>query len=238
MWRLWRPGKILRTVDGLEPRLESWNRKDDPDQIRLRSYLADLMLRVGPLPSDQPLFLSLVVDVKARERLLRFHDLENYLFPLFRTGCFRPGQFVLAFGTKRVGGGSSLQVGVAQLMDGKRLSGWAHHACSAGSGTQTKAWKERIRSSLTSAVLPLIRDGPVAVQPAWRGARRRNWTWLWKPTGDAMGPVLGETRLYNPLDDRIVELHLHWGPDDSLGYNVEVGMWWRSAFDQLESVTT
>ena len=45
-------------------------------------------------------------------------------------------------------------------------------------------------------------------------------------------------RPYNPLDDRIVELHLHWGPDDSLGHSVQVGMWWRIASDQLESGKT
>ena len=196
------------------------------------------MRRVGPLPAEQPLFLSLTVDVKAREWLLRFHDLENYLFPLFRTECFRPAQFMLVSGTKRVGGGSTLQLGVAQPMDGDGLFGWTHYACSPGSGTQTKSWKERIRRSLISAALTPMRDGPVAVQLAWRGAARRNWTWLWKPTGDAMGPVLGETRPYNPLDDRIVELHLHWGPDDSLGHSVQVGMWWRIASDQLESGKT
>jgi hypothetical protein len=180
------------------------------------------------------LYFFLAVDVGAPDRLLRFHDLENYLFPLFRTGYFHPAQFTLVSGTKKVGGGSTLPVGFAQSAVGGQMSGWTHHACSPGSGTQTRGWKERIRKDLISAALSPLRDGPVAVQLAWRGAARRNWTWLWKPTGDAMGPILGETRPYNPRDDRIVELHLHWNPDDSLGHDVQVGMWWRSGSGELQ----
>ena len=55
---------------------------------------------------------------------------------------------------------------------------------------------------------------------------------LWKPTGDAMGPVLGEPeakRPYNLADDRITVLYLHLNPDTSMGNDVDVGMWWRPA---------
>lgn len=238
MWRVWHSADLLYVLDNIDPVLDSWNRKDDPAQVRLREYLAALMSRVGPLPSGQPLYLSLEVDVKVPDYLLRFHDLENYLFPLFRPGCFRPAQFMLVAGMKKVGGGSALHIGIAQPMDGSDLSGWTHHTCSPGSGAQKKAWKERIRSSLISAAFSPISDGPVAVHLAWRGAARRNWTWLWKPTGDGMGPILGETRPYNPRDDRIVDLHLHWEPDNSLGHAVAVGLWWRKLSNQPGSVKT
>jgi hypothetical protein len=185
------------------------------------------MQRVGPLPSNQPLYLALTVDVKLTDHLLRFHDLENYLFPLFRTGCFRPGDFVLVSGLKRVGGGSTLEVGVAESMDNSELSSWIHFWCAPGSGAQTRAWKERIRSNLLAREFGRLADGPVAVHVAWRAAAKRNWTWLWKPTGDAMGPILGESRPYNPRDDRIVDLHLHWDPDDTIGHDVHVSLWWR-----------
>jgi hypothetical protein len=67
---------------------------------------------------------------------------------------------------------------------------------------------------------------------AWRCSARRNWSALWKPTGDAMGPVLGVAnpdRPYHLNDDRIVDLELHRNIDDTLGNDVEVGMWWRTA---------
>jgi hypothetical protein len=47
-----------------------------------------------------------------------------------------------------------------------------------------------------------------------------------------MGPVLGEPypkNPFNPADDRITELHLHVARDDTLGHDVDVGMWWKSA---------
>jgi hypothetical protein len=77
----------------------------------------------------------------------------------------------------------------------------------------------------------------MAVQLAWRCPARRNWVSFWKPTGDAMGPVLGEPdsrNPFNPADDRIVALHLHRCIDESAGNGVRVGMWWRSWSDAEE----
>jgi hypothetical protein len=58
MWNLWRPAGQLYFLDNIEPVLESWNRKDHPDQVRLQAYLAALMQEVGPLPAGGPLSLS------------------------------------------------------------------------------------------------------------------------------------------------------------------------------------
>jgi hypothetical protein len=47
-----------------------------------------------------------------------------------------------------------------------------------------------------------------------------------------MGPVLGEPdakRPYNLADDRITFLYLHLNLDESMGNDVDVGMWWRPA---------
>jgi hypothetical protein len=77
-----------------------------------------------------------------------------------------------------------------------------------------------------------VPPGPARVRVAWRCASRRNWCTLWKPTGDAMGPVLGcanPQRPYHLEDDRIIDLEFHRNIDDTLGHDVEVGMWWRAA---------
>lgn len=108
--------------------------------------------------------------------------------------------------------------------------GWHHFSHAAGSGSEAKRWKEGLRSALARAGARQLPPGPVEVHLAWRCSPIRNWTNLWKPTGDTMGPVLGETRRrgFDPADDRIVVLGLHVNPDPEMVYEVDVGMWWRS----------
>ena len=231
IWHLWSHGDILKTVHRIEPLLASWNSKTDPAQIRLQRYLDDLQSAVGTLPSEQPLFLHMQIDVKQPERLLRHYDLENYLTPV--VSRFGARHFTFVSATKSVGRGSYLTVGQATLLGQYPvLKGWSNSACHAGSGATKKEWKEGIRNTLSSTNPQQLPSGPVAVHLAWRCARQRNWAMFWKPTGDAMGPVLGEPSSqhpFNPSDDRIVSLGLHLNPDDGMGYDVDVGMWWRSA---------
>ena len=51
----------------------------------------------------------------------------------------------------------------------------------------------------------------------------RNWLNLWKPTIDALDPLLGrarEVRDWHPRDDRITALGLHLTMDETLGNDV------------------
>jgi hypothetical protein len=54
---------------------------------------------------------------------------------------------------------------------------------------------------------------------------------LWKPTGDALSPILGYTgdNCFNPNDDRITSLTFHRFDDKSIGNDVHAGLWWRVA---------
>src|SRR3546814_19349266 len=67
--------------------------------------------------------------------------------------------------------------------------------------TQTRAYKEQIRSAVSSA--SEIAPGPVQLQLGYVVGPQRNWTSLWKPTIDALDPPLGRTR-----EDR------DWPPQD------------------------
>ncbi len=61
---------------------------------------------------------------------------------------------------------------------------------------------------------------------------QRNWSALWKPAIDALGPVLGIQDLIKPFrpdDDRIVDLALHRPIDDALGNDVDIEAWWPQA---------
>lgn len=229
-WQLWRAGAIERQIEGITPLLASWESKSDPAQVRLQAYLDSVMARLLPLPADGPLFLHLDVDVGDPQKLLRHYDLENYLTPFFGSGRLPSRRFVLASARKYVGGGSRLRIGAAIPHGGADNGGWTSFSLNAGRGTSQKDWKARIVRALTASALPPVEPGRAKVRLAWRCAPGRNWTSLWKPTGDAMGPVLGMPDPQSPFqlnDDRIVDLELHRNDDDTIGHDVVVGMWWR-----------
>ena len=67
-------------------------------------------------------------------------------------------------------------------------------------------------------------DGPVTLELAFT-VGRRNWLNLWKPTIDALEPLLGRTtpgRDWHPRDGRITDLGLHLTKDLSLEYAVRI----------------
>ena len=68
-----------------------------------------------------------------------------------------------------------------------------------------------------------IPAGPVQLQLAFVVGPQRNWLTLWKPTIDALDPLLGRTREdrdWHPQDGRITDLGLHVTVDASLGHDV------------------
>ncbi len=231
-WQLWTAGEVLKEVKNIEPLVASWEKSTHPAQIRLRAYLEQLMLELKPLPSVQgSLFLHMDIDVRQPARLLRHYDLENYLTPLFGRQWLDASRFSFVSARKQVGAGSRLLLGLARPLT-TQMDGFEHFSYSAGSGTQIKRWKADLRRALASSQPRPLPSGPIEVHLAWRCSPRRNWVTLWKPTGDAMGPVLGEAipeKPFSPNDDRIVSLGLHLNLDGMAGHSVDVGMWWRPA---------
>ena len=240
-WQLWRQCRVEREAKGIRPLLASWEKKSHPAQSRLCAYLDEFVAALSPLPEAPCLYLHMDIDVERDQRLLRDYDLENYLTPLFGRSLLHPGRFVLVSARKFVGGGSRVLCGTAErsVQPDERI--WDHITLDAGSGTSFPAWKEGVRRSLISSEIVAMPPGPVAVRLAWECSASRNWTQLWKPTGDAMGPVLGERNManpFNPDDDRIVDLEFHLNVDNSLRHDVVVGMWWRHASAVLPSTVS
>jgi hypothetical protein len=190
-WQLWRRIEIVRTVSGIKPLVASWEKSTHLSQVRLRAYVQTITAALSPLPLDTPMNLHLDVDVERPERLLRHYDLENFLTPLFGSIGFPASRFYLVSARKFVGGGSRISLGAAQLDAAAELPGWRHFEVDAGAGASKSSWKEGIRASLACSQPVLIPPGPAAVRLAWRCSTSRNWSTLWKATGDAMGPVLG-----------------------------------------------
>jgi hypothetical protein len=170
------------------------------------------------------------IDVESARNLLYGHDLENYLTPLFQARWLPSNRFVLVSARKKVGGGSQIFCGTVQVSSEEGSNAWQYFTMNMGSGPQQK---ERLCEALKTAQLSRAPSGRVAVRLAWRcSAIHRTWSNLWKSTGDAMGPVLGYSqpgRRFSPADDRIIDLELHLNPDETIGYDVNVGMWWRAA---------
>jgi hypothetical protein len=174
------------------------------------------------------LFLHFEVAVQGERHLLEDHDLENYLTPLFGTQCLDPNCFALVTAKKKVGGMSFLRIGAIPEQPSSDSRAW--ETCppillSAGLA-ESRERKEQLRAHLAKWGQP-IADGPVAVEMTWRCSSKRNWVNLWKPTGDAMAPILGG-KGFNPRDDRIVALAFRHELDETLNHSVQVAVRWRS----------
>jgi hypothetical protein len=224
--RRWALSRHVAAIQ-IEPLLASWNASDDPAQIRLQEYLdrveSVLAASVGAAP-----LLALHVDVRLPPGtdLLRHNDLENYLTPLAQRLRFPTLARASATKALRTGGESSSvqlwDVEPAEADDGR----W--YVVTPTGSTSTKTWKASLRSALLDADVPEEMPGPLSLEVAFRcSPGRRNWVNLWKPAGDALGPLLGEPDLrnpFNPADDRVVELALHLDPDDTMGNDVRIAV--------------
>jgi len=231
-FQLWATDITYAKIELAKPMLASWNASSDPEQIALQRYLDSIEQKLIPLPQDTGLFLHMEIDVKKREHLLHGHDLDNYLYPIVQRLGASHFRFVRA--TKRVGGGSCLQIGQTKSTNAfPEKDGWIPFLHDTGGVSVEKpAWKNGIQSALKNKQVRLLKPGAVELQLVWKCSSKRNWTSLWKPTIDAMGPVLGETdphRPFHPNDDRIVSLTLHLNIDNSIGWSVQIDMLWRSS---------
>lgn len=230
-WQLWSMGRPVKVLDPIEPQLASWDHGEHPNQQRLIAYLQVVRENFAPLLANGGEWaLSMTVDLKRNERLYRGNDVENYITPLVNGLGWR--HFVYADITKQVGGGSRISIGPA--LRRPAVPTWSSWSRRVVGRLGTPEGKRSIREGLREAVDAPLPSGPIAVHLAWRLSAFRNWVGLWKPTGDTMGPVLGEPRFpekeFHPSDDRITKLILHRIVDDTLDRSeVDVGLWWARA---------
>lgn len=199
------------------PQLASWNKATDPDQVRLREYLKDTAELLTPSLVSGPWALRLDVGLPTGRDLIDLADLDNYAFPLATQ--LRNQDLVSVWCTKQHAETSRVLVVRAQEVAAPETT----FAVRANASSQTKAYKEQVRSAVAHATeLP---PGGVHLQLAFVVGPRRNWLNLWKPTIDALDPLLGRTRPdrdWHPNDGRITDLGLHVNVDSSLGHDVLV----------------
>lgn len=211
----------------LAPVLESWNAHDHPDQLRLAMFLDEVETCLGALEQNH-LALELQVGLSEMKSLTSGGgDLDNYLFPVARR--LGPARFDAVFGSKTHGAGSALVVGPAELMASDREPDMNVRTSASAS---TKAWKEQVRDACVASVPRSPITGAIRLDIEFRLSPARNWTTLWKPAIDSLGPLLGvpdPERPFTPNDDRIMRLGLHRSIDESLGWDIVVSIWWAAS---------
>lgn len=201
------------------PRPASWNKASDPAQIRLRKYLLGTAELLTPFLVSGPSALRLDVGLPTGRDLINTADLDNYALPL--ATHLRSQDLVSVWCTKRHAETSHVVIARAQEVAAPQPTITLRTTASA----ETRAYKEQVRAAAGHAAE--IRPGGVHLQVAFVVGTQRNWLNLWKPTIDALDPLLGRTRPdqdWHPKDGRIVDLGLHVNVDPSVGHDVLVNI--------------
>jgi hypothetical protein len=200
-------GLVLRK----SPRLASWNKATDHDQVQLRQYLEDTAELVAPAMVSGPWAILLDVGLPIGRDLIDMADLDNYALPL--ASHLSTEHLVSVWCSKRHEQTSRVFVVPAQEVPAPEGTFTVRTTAS----SQTKAYKEQVRGAVIDA--HEIPAGSVRLQIAFVVGQHRNWLNLWKPTIDALDPLLGRTRAdrdWHPRDGRITDLGLHVDVDPSL----------------------
>jgi hypothetical protein len=109
--------------------------------------------------------------------------------------------------------------------------GWQFARANARGSASGKDWKCQIRDQVATRC-QVAPDGPLEMQISYRVGPGRRWNNIWKQSIDALSTILGLVRPENPfhpLDGRLIRLGLHHTLAPSLGFDVELGIWWRAA---------
>ncbi|WP_179475277.1 hypothetical protein [Mycolicibacterium vinylchloridicum] len=202
------------------PRLASWNKSDDPDQVRLRAYLDDTAALLAESRVDGEWALRLDVGMSEGRDLLGTSDLDNFAYPL--AYHLRDPGLVSVWCTKQHSDRSFVRIDAAREVSAPSAEVLVARTTVSAS---TAAYKEQIRVAVVGATeLP---SGPVRLELAFVVGPRRNWVNLWKQTIDALDPILGRTnadRDWHPRDGRIIELGMHVTVDPAAGNEIVVGI--------------
>jgi hypothetical protein len=206
-------GIVLRKA----PRLASWDKSTDLDQARLRKYLEDTAELVAEAAPSEPRALLLEVGLPPGRDLIDMADLDNYAFPL--ATHLHNEHLVSVWCTKRRAETPTILIAPARQVAAPATTYRARTTAS----SQTRLTRSRCAQPLRT--LPRFPRAAVQLQISFVVGPHRNWINLWKPTMDALDPLLGRTRAdrdWHPQDGRITSLGLHRDVDPSLGHDVLV----------------
>jgi len=203
------------------PRPASWNKSNHPDQVRLKAYLDDTEDLIADSRVDGLWALRLDIGAPATRDLLRdVADLDNYAQPL--ADRVKDSGLVTVWCTKQHDDLEQSFLRIEAAREVPPPSDVLVVRTTASSGSPQ--YKDQIKAAV--AEVGMLPDGPVRLEMSFV-IGNRGWLGLWKPTIDALDPILGRTypdNPYHPLDGRITELGMHLTVDPALGYDVLIGI--------------
>ncbi|MGV0041667.1 hypothetical protein [Mycobacterium colombiense] len=207
------------------PRLASWNKTNDPDQVRLRAFVDDTEELLDASRVDGPWALRLDIGLPTEVDLLKEKDLDNYASELaFRLQGRTPG-LVSVWATKQHREQSFVGIEAAREVPPPE-TGVLTATPTASYDRTDGAYKKQIHTTI--AGVPELPSGAIKLELAFLVGPGRNWINLWKPTIDSLEPLLGrdstETRPWHPSDGRITELGMHLTVDPALRHDVVIGI--------------
>lgn len=222
-----------------EPRLTSWDIAGSRSQTTLADSLAQPteLLKAAVAEGAHPLGVLLDVHLNDARSWLTAYDLDNYLYPLaHHARQVDTGRFVSFRATKRLGEApSTIRIGPVER-DASATAGWRNLRVMTTGSAEKPVYKQSIHQQLVDGGESALGPGPVELDLAFRVGPSRNWLNLWKPTIDALGPLLGATsqRPWNPDDGRVANLALHCAVDQTLRYEVHIAILARLCPDRDE----
>lgn len=168
------------------PQLDSWDKAGDPAQVRLRPFLDDTEALLAASRIDDQWALRLDVGRPTIRDLLDGADLDNYAFPLARR--LDDPELVSVWCTKQHSKQSFVRIEAARETPPPSTDILVARTTDV---SYTKpAYKEQIRAAVANATeLPAGR--PVRLELAFIVGSGTKWWNLWKPTIDALDPLLG-----------------------------------------------
>lgn len=199
-WKLWRAVGALYELRGFELPASRWlpaQLSRQAEALAGEPYLAMELEVAGPAPVD----------------------LKTLLAPLARG-------LPLRLATVRRTDNPENVLRISQAERAAPPQHGQHRSCLRTWGPAASRWREDLRQKLVESQVEPLLEGQVGLQLSWRCSSLQNWVELWRPTGDSLGPVLGERRPMRPRLERVSQMSLHLSLDDRLGMAVDVGYWW------------
>ena len=198
------------------------DKADHPSQRRLKEFLDDTEDLVAESRISGPWSLRLDVGFASDRNLLDQSDLDNFAYPL--AARLKDERLVSVWCTKKHNDQSYVRIEAARqtappLVDVVVATPTASYSKPGG------LYKRQVRAAV--AELPQIPAGPVRLELAFVVGHTMNYLNLWKPTIDALGPLLGSDnsgREWSPDDGRITELGMHVSVNTMSPYGVAIGI--------------